>query len=91
MQVGTLPVEEVRVRLPDLVQHLDARPQLRDVVLWVERQPLVLPHLTEVAVHRKHLSQSAHYRPDSNGRPTTTELLLLLLLLLLLTLLTTND
>ena len=72
MQVGTLPVEEVRVRLPDLVQHLDARPQLRDVVLWVERQPLVLPHLTEVAVHRKHLSQSAHYRPDSNGRPTTT-------------------
>jgi len=57
VQVRSLSVEEVRVRLPDLVQHLDARSQLRYVILRHERQPVVLPHLTEVAVHRKHLLQ----------------------------------
>jgi len=62
VQVGSLSVEEVRVRFPDLVQHLDARTQFRDVVLRIERQPIVFPHLTEVAVHGKHLSHSVHYR-----------------------------
>ena len=55
VQVGSLSVEKVCIRLPNLVQHFDARTQLRYVILRHERQPVVPPHLTEVAVHRKHL------------------------------------
>lgn len=69
VQVGSLSVEEVRIRFPDLVQHLDARTQFGDVVLRNECQPVVFPHLTKVAVHGKHLSQSAHHQL-SNTRIT---------------------
>ena len=55
MKVGSLTVQEERVRLPDLVQHLDARPQLRDVVNWLELKAGVAPELTEVAIHGEHL------------------------------------
>ena len=51
VQVGSLSVEEVSVGFPDLVQHLDARTQFGYVALWIERQPGVFPHLTEVAIH----------------------------------------
>jgi len=62
VQVRSLSVEEVCVRFPDFVQHLYARTQFRYVVLRIERQTIVFPHLTEVAVHGKHLSHSVHYR-----------------------------
>ena len=55
MKVGSLTVQEERVRLPDLIQHLDARPQLRDVVNWLELEARVAPELTEVAIHGEHL------------------------------------
>jgi len=60
VQVGSLSVEEVGVRFPDLIEHLDARTQFRYVVPWIERQTVVFPHLTEVAVHREHLPHSPH-------------------------------
>ena len=50
MKVGPPPVEDVRVRLPDLPQHDDAQSQ---VVAGAAResQPAVDPRLAEVAVH----------------------------------------
>ena len=37
VQVGPLPVEEVRIGFPDLIQHPDARPEFRYVSVWNER------------------------------------------------------
>ena len=58
VQIRSLAVEKVRVRLPDLVQHFDARTKFRRVFLRHKRQSLVLPHLTEVAVHWEHLQHT---------------------------------
>jgi len=75
VQVRPLSVEEVRVRFPDLVQHLDARTQLRYVALRNECQPVVFPHLTEVAVHGKHLLQSVHRQDNYVTRLTGAKLI----------------
>lgn len=56
MEVRALAVEEERVWNPNFVQHLDARPQLRDVVDGLELESRITPKLTEVTVHREHLT-----------------------------------
>jgi len=56
VKVGALAIQEKGVRLPYLVEHLNARSQFRDVVYGHKLKPWVTPKLTEVAVHRKHLA-----------------------------------
>lgn len=58
VQVGAEAVEEVGVRFPDLLQHLDVETELVSLELVRvvlaqagEAEPLVPPVLTEVAVH----------------------------------------
>lgn len=60
VQIAAFAVQEVRVGLPDLLEH----PAVHDEALAtgrLEAQPLVDPHLPKVAVQRVRL-------PDPNGR-----------------------
>jgi len=74
VQVALLPVQDVGVGPPDLVEELPVHDELFEVLAAVVAQPLVAPKLSEVAVHGERLlllvhgTHGANHHVDLRGR-----------------------
>jgi len=57
VQIGRSPVEEERVRFPQIIKHRNTWTEFGDVTDWSETESLVLPRLTEVTIDGKCLKK----------------------------------